>query len=67
MGARYLITRVFTSEAIYEVTQYNFDVSSHTATPRYVNLPSQEDDLRGISGLESMDNTLKVVNIQERL
>ena len=45
MGAEYLITRVLMSREISEVTQYNFDVSSHMVSTRHVKLPSQEYDL----------------------
>ena len=48
MGEQYLIPRVLTSNAIMEVSQYEFDVSLLTVSPKHVRLTSPEEDIRSI-------------------
>ena len=65
IGAEYLISRILTAEVISEVTQYNFDIPYLMVIPHPVKPPYQEDNLEGISGLKSIYNSFKVVNIIE--
>ena len=48
MGEQDLIPRVLTSNAIMEVSQYEFDVSLLTVSPKHVRLTSPEEDIRSI-------------------
>ena len=54
MVTEYFIPGILTTKGISKVTQYDFDMPYMKVTPRRVKVPSQEDDLGGISGLDSI-------------
>ena len=63
MGEEDIIARVLTSNAVSEASQYNFDMEKISVTPKNIKLPNDEDNHKGISGLEEISNTFKEVNI----
>ena len=54
LGAEDLSSRVLTADAISEATQYNFNIENLTVTTKHVRLPSNDEDLTGIYGLENV-------------
>ena len=67
LGAEYLATRVLKANKISEVGQYDFNTEDLTVTPKHVNLPCKEEYLIGITGLESISNPFKMVNISANI
>ena len=54
MGAEDLIPRIITTGEISEVIKYDSGMQYLIGNPCHVKLPSQEDDLGGIAGLEDI-------------
>ena len=64
VGAQDLLPRVLAPDTITEVPQYEFNMESINVYPKNVKISSQEKDPKGITGLKSIKNTFKVINIQ---
>ena len=68
MGAHDIIPRALALDSTEEVYQNIFNMPSLNIYLKHVKLPSwEEEDLRGITGLEEIENSFKVFNIQEYL
>ena len=44
------------SDGILEIGHYNFDMENMTVHPKHTILPKKEDERKGISGIQSIDN-----------
>ena len=64
MGAQYILPRVLTPNATTEVSQNKLITESLNASPKYVKLPPQEKDIKGIAGFKAIENIFRFVNIQ---
>ena len=61
LGGEYLVSRVFSADAISEVSQYNFNMKKMTVVPKYVKLHKSNNKIKVILGLHSILNTFKVI------
>ena len=50
-GGEYIVSRVFMADAIFEVSQYNFDMEKLTVHPKYVTPPKNESKSENIMGI----------------
>ena len=65
LGPEDLSYLVFTSDAISEVSQHEFNMEELTVSPKHVKLPRNEYNCIGITGLKITYNPIKVVDIAE--
>ena len=52
-------------DATSELFQYDFNTEYLTVNPKHVKLPCNEEDLTGISGLKTIPNPFKMMNIAD--
>ena len=67
LGGEYLVSRVFSADAISEVSQYNFNMKKMTVVPKHVKLPNSDKKSKGILGLDSIlsPSTVNLYPIQD--
>ena len=65
LGPENLSYLVFTSDAISEVSQHEFNMEELTVSPKQVKLPRNKDNFKGITGIKTTDNPFKVVDTAE--
>ena len=46
------MSRVITADAIYKVSQYDFDMDKLAVYPKHVTLPNNKNESTGIIGLD---------------
>ena len=54
---------MLTSEAISEVSQYDFDMEKLTVYSKHAMLPDNEEECKGIEGLKAIETPFIAVNI----
>ena len=56
-----IVSRFLSADAIYEVSQYNFDMEKITVDPKHAKQPNNDKKIKGIIVLDSILNPFKVI------